>query len=288
MSSRIHTYIERDLLRATVVKERRTTGNSTISTFRGDYTLNTNCIEIPLVNQTMFGYIVLVTMAAVSVCTRANPVTSTTSSTTTTAPSPTPVVSSSVPVAENSSQPSIQNAAVFLCADLVYQSELLALFPPADISVHNIINETKAKEYHDRSLDFFCENDKLDTYVSCVNILTMFKFNAIDKQIAEYIDMSKFGSAMKTYCNSKELIKQNYMCVLETVRSRSIPCQLGGMYGLNQGVEMGLRLGLSKEVYCSIRSAAISCRSDQFARCNGDLAREMESVYNDLSAERCL
>ncbi|WAR22653.1 hypothetical protein MAR_016627 [Mya arenaria] len=244
--------------------------------------------EWKLSNQVMYVNTVLITTAVLFVCACAVPMTSSTTTTTTTAPSPTPVVSSSAPESEQSSQPSIRDAAVFLCADLVYQSELLAIFPPADSSVHNIINETRAKEYHDRSMDLFCENDTFIAYTLCVNILSIFRNKAIDRQIGEYIDMSKFGSAMKTYCINKELVKQNYGCVLDVVRSRSAPCQLGGMYGLMQGVGMGLRLGLSKEVYCPIRSAAISCRSAQFARCNGDLAREMESVYNDLSAKRCM
>lgn len=200
--------------------------------------------------------------------------------------STTPSTSASSTTPVSSPPPNIFEAAIFTCANQVFNNYPIdMLFPPADASLPNIVNATLAEIVHNNNYITFCGN--LSAYLYCVKEAVMKSPKDIDNKIKVYIDIGSLDSTMDTYCHNNDSIPSHFQCTKQAVESYS--CPYGGIYGIMQYVAMAMQTGLSKEPFCTGIQAAIKCRIDnQLKKCGTSYAGTMEFVYHGLTDKYCL
>lgn len=229
----------------------------------------------------------ILALAAGFVVASANP---TPSSTSPSPPrSPTPEVITSQPEAVTSRPvDDIFSMSVFRCGDLIFGESVNMAFPPTETAIEDFFNMNATEVYSifDSSVNRFCE--KVNFYSFCVDLFTAFEASPYDKQVKQYIDMSKFGKALNNYCENINLVKDEFMCTLETVKRGEVPCQMGGVAGIVSQVGVAMKFGISKAFYCQRLSTATACRVQQLSRCSATYATLMKSVYDDLTLKYCL
>lgn len=196
----------------------------------------------------------------------------------------TPATSSTSSVSPVSSQPvSIFEAAMYTCGNNLLNANPM-LFPPADTSLPNIVNDTLAAIVHNDSYTTFC--GQLPAYLLCVKEAYRNSPKDIDNKLKIYIDVDGLDSAMDLYCHNNDSITSQFQCTKQAVESYS--CPYGGIYGMMKYVAMAIHTGLPRQQFCTGVQEAIRCRVDnQLEKCDTGYAFTMENVYYELIDKIC-
>lgn len=121
------------------------------------------------------------------------------------------------------------------------------LFPPADASLPNIVNDTLAAIVHNDSYTTFC--GQLPAYLLCVKEAYRNSPKDIDNKLKIYIDVDGLDSAMDLYCHNNDSITNQFQCTKQAVESYR--CPYGGIYGMMKYVAMALHTGLPRQQFCT-------------------------------------